>query len=147
MIFLSAKSEEIDKVVGLELGADDYVMKLFGVRELLARIRSVTRRVTATKRSFANEDLEVFPDRLMCTRGAETIELSLRETKLLELFIERRGVALHRDTIFNRCWGPEHYPSSRTLDRAILHLRKMIERDPKNPKIIRTVHGVGYMLP
>jgi DNA-binding response OmpR family regulator len=146
VIFLSAKSEEIDKVVGLELGADDYVMKPFGVRELLARIRSVTRRVSAVKRSLVIEDLEVFPDRLVCVRGEQTIELSLRETKLLELFIERRGIALDRDTIFNRCWGPEHYPNSRTLDQAILHLRKKIEVDPKSPRIIRTVHGVGYMI-
>jgi DNA-binding response OmpR family regulator len=102
--------------------------------------------VSAVKRSLVIEDLEVFPDRLVCVRGEQTIELSLRETKLLELFIERRGIALDRDTIFNRCWGPEHYPNSRTLDQAILHLRKKIEVDPKSPRIIRTVHGVGYMI-
>ena len=148
VIFLSAKSEEVDKVVGLELGADDYVMKPFGARELLARIRSVTRRAIAQKtpaRAFRLDDLDVLPERLVAVRGKSEIELSLREVKLLELFFERRGVALDRDTIFNRCWGPEHYPNSRTLDQAILHLRKKIERDPKNPKIIRTVHGVGYL--
>jgi DNA-binding response OmpR family regulator len=149
VIFLSAKSEEIDKVVGLELGADDYVMKPFGARELLARIRSVVRRSMLAgppQTRILFEDVEFFPERMLAVRDGEEIELSLRETKLLALFAEKRGLVLDRDTIFTRCWGPDHYPNSRTLDQAIMALRKKIERDPKNPKIIRTAHGVGYMV-
>ena len=151
IIFISAKSEEIDKVVGLEMGADDYIVKPFGVKEVIARIRAVTRRCYAasneestTKSAFQMGDLEVIPCELRARRGDTTIELSLRDVKILQLLCEHRGQALARHTIFDRCWGDMYLPSSRTLDQHISQLRKRIEVSPKSPKIIRTVHGVGY---
>lgn len=149
IIFISAKSEEIDKVVGLELGADDFIVKPFGVKEVVARIRAVTRRcvaAAATERpeSFRMDDLEVFPSELRARRGEKTIDLSLRDVKILELFHRRRGQVLDRNTIFNECWGEDHFPNSRTLDQHISQLRKRIEISPKEPKLIRTVHGAGY---
>lgn len=149
IIFISAKSEEIDKVIGLELGADDFIVKPFGVKEVVARIRAVTRRCWAVAESvepdsFHMGDLEVFPRELRARRGEETIELSLRDVKLLELFYRHRGEVLDRNTIFNECWGEDYLPNSRTLDQHISQLRKRIEVAPKQPKLIRTVHGAGY---
>jgi DNA-binding response OmpR family regulator len=150
LIFISAKSEEIDKVLGLELGADDFIVKPFGVKEVVARIRAITRRCLANKQQpdpaavFRIGDLEVLPAELRARRGDSTIELSLRDVKLLELFEKNQGVVLDRNTIFNACWGLNYLPSSRTLDQHISKLRKRIEVDPKNPKIIHTVHGAGY---
>ncbi len=150
IVFISAKSEEMDKVVGLELGADDFILKPFGVREVIARIRAVTRRYLASHgsdsqaRSFALQDLEVFPAELRARRGDTVIDLSLRDVKILELLYRRMGEVVDRNTFFDECWGTEYMPNSRTLDQHISQLRKRIERDPQNPNIIRTVHGVGY---
>jgi len=150
VIFISAKSEEIDKVIGLELGADDFITKPFGVKEVVARIRAVTRRTLAARpeepapESFTLGDLEVVPAELRARRGEQVIELSLREVKLLELFHANPGKVLDRNTIFNACWGIDYLPNSRTLDQHISQLRKRIEPDPANPTLIRTVHGVGY---
>jgi DNA-binding response OmpR family regulator len=150
IIFLSAKSEEIDKILGLELGADDFIVKPFGVKEVVARIRAVTRRCLAARPAtrgaapFKLRDLEVFSDELRARRGREVIELSLRDVKILELLHQNRGKAVSRDAFFNHCWGLEHIPNSRTLDQHIAQLRKRIERDSRNPTIITTVHGVGY---
>jgi DNA-binding response OmpR family regulator len=150
VIFISAKSEEIDKVLGLELGADDYIMKPFGVREVLARIRAVTRRSLsgrnppAEPEPFRMVDLEVLPTELRARRGDETIDLSLRDVKILRLLFRHRGQVVTREMLFNECWGLDHVPQSRTLDQHISQLRKRIERDPKRPVLIRTVHGVGY---
>ena len=150
IIFISAKSEEIDTVVGLELGADDFIVKPFGVKEVVARVRAVTRRRFSTKTasslpsSFHLGDLHVLPSELRARRGAKTIELSLRDVKILTLLHENRGIVISRDTFFNKCWGLDHVPNSRTLDQHIAQLRKRIEVDAKNPLIVRTVHGVGY---
>ena len=150
VIFISAKSEEIDTVIGLELGADDFIVKPFGVKEVVARIRAVTRRRFATAKaaeepsSFKLGDLDVFPAELRARRGGTAIELSLRDIKILSLLHENRGAVISRDTFFNRCWGLDHMPNSRTLDQHIAQLRKRIEVDAKNPAIVRTVHGVGY---
>ena len=150
IIFISAKSEEIDKVVGLELGADDFIVKPFGVKEVIARIRAVTRRCLAarepqdTASSFRIGDLEVFPAELRARRGESVIDLSLRDVKILDLFCGNKGKVLDRNLIFDRCWGTDYFPDSRTLDQHISQLRKRIEIDPRNPVIIRTVHGVGY---
>lgn len=150
VIFISAKSEEIDTVVGLELGADDFIVKPFGVKEVVARIRAVTRRRFAAASaaplpsSFRLADLDVFPSELRARRGGNVIELSLRDMKILTLLYENKGVVISRDTFFNKCWGLDHVPNSRTLDQHIAQLRKRIERDPKNPEIVLTVHGVGY---
>ena len=149
IIFISAKSEEIDRVLGLELGADDYIMKPFGVREVVARIRAVTRRCLARPAApkpagFRMVDLEVRPSEMRAYRHGEAIELGLRDVRILALLHQRRGESVSRETFFNECWGLDHMPNSRTLDQHIAQLRKRIERDPKNPEIIRTVHGVGY---
>jgi len=150
IIFISAKSEEIDKVVGLELGADDFIVKPFGVKEVVARIRAVTRRCLSRSQpaempsSFTIADIEVTPSQLRASRDGTTIDLSLREVKLLELFSRNVGNVLDRNAIFEHCWDENYFPSSRTLDQHIAKLRKKIEKDPKNAKIILTVHGVGY---
>jgi len=150
VIFISAKSEEVDKVLGLELGADDYILKPFGVREVVARIRAVTRRCMAAKSGeqpvapFTLRDLEVSPAQLRARRGESAIDLSLRDVRILSLLHRNRGSVVDRDTFFNECWGLDHMPNSRTLDQHISQLRKRIENDPKNPEIVRTVHGVGY---
>ncbi|MCH8044756.1 MAG: response regulator transcription factor [Planctomycetes bacterium] len=149
IVFISAKAEEIDKVLGLELGADDFIVKPFGVKEVVARIRAVTRRChaiapTSAPSSFLLGDLEVFPAELRGRRGDVQIELSLRDVTILQLLHDRKREVLDRNTIFNHCWGEDYFPNSRTLDQHISQLRKRIEVDPKNPRIIRTVHGAGY---
>lgn len=156
VIFISAKSEEIDRVVGLELGADDFIIKPFGVREVIARIRAVTRRCMAVKAKakgktednawepFVMCDLKIVPAELRAYRGETVIDLSLRDIKILELLYRNKGKVVNRDTFFDECWGLDFMPNSRTLDQHIAQLRKRIEHDPKAPVIIRTVHGVGY---
>lgn len=149
IIFISAKSAEVDKVVGLELGADDFIVKPFGVKELVARIRSITRRCqrkspAADSENFQMGDLEIHPSELRARRGERVIELSLRDVRLLQLFYRHRGEALDRAAIFDQVWGEDYFPNSRTLDQHVSRLRKRIEIDPAQPELIRTVHGVGY---
>jgi DNA-binding response OmpR family regulator len=116
----------------------------------LARIRAVTRRCYAAveddkrESDFVMGELYVSPSELRCRRGDATIELSLRDVRILSLLYEHRGKALDRHTIFERCWGEMYLANSRTLDQHISQLRKRVEVDPKAPKIILTVHGVGY---
>jgi DNA-binding response OmpR family regulator len=146
ILFLSAKSEEIDIVVGLQLGADDFIRKPFGKHELIARIRAVLRRansVSGKSRSFSMDDLTVWPAELRAERDGVTIELSPRETAILALLHERAGQVVGRDTILNKCWGLDYFPESRTLDQHIAKLRKRIEINPDRP-LIETVRGVGY---
>lgn len=150
IIFISAKSEEIDRVLGLELGADDFIQKPFGVKEVIARIRAVTRRCMrqparqAEEGPFVMVDLEVFPAELRARRGEETLDLSLRDVRILKTLFQRPGQVVDRETFFRECWGYDHLPNSRTLDQHVSKLRKRIEHDPQEPRIIRTVHGVGY---
>jgi DNA-binding response OmpR family regulator len=149
IIFISAKSEEIDKVVGFEIGADDFIVKPFGVREVIARIRAITRRCFnqnehAPPQSFVIAGLRVEPSELRAYRDDVSIELSLRDVSMLQLFHENPGTVLNRNKIFNYCWGEDYFPNSRTLDQHISQLRKRIELDPKSPQIIKTVHGAGY---
>ncbi len=147
VLFLSAKNEEIDVVVGLQLGADDFIRKPFGKHELLARIRTALRRVqsrTNAGRHFTMRDLVVYPRELRAERAGISIDLSPREAGILELLHERAGEVVDRDALLNRCWGLDYFPESRTLDQHIAKLRKRIEADPANPQIIETVRGVGY---
>ena len=149
ILFISAKSEEIDKVLGLELGADDFIVKPFGVKEVIARIRAVTRRCQVQINSealsnFKMADLKIYPKELRAKRNQETIELSLKDIKILTLLFKNRGNIVNRDQIFDFCWGMDYLPNSRTLDQHISQLRKKIEKDPKTPSIIRTIHGIGY---
>ena len=146
VLFLSAKNEEIDVVVGLQLGADDFIRKPFGKHELLARIAAALRRTRArTEPSlcFAMRDLLVWPGELRAERDGISIDLSPRETAILALLHERAGQVLDRDTILNRCWGLDYFPESRTLDQHIAKLRKRVETRADHP-IIETVRGVGY---
>lgn len=155
IIFLTAKNEEIDKVLGLELGADDYISKPFGVAELRARIKAVTRRYqTVADNHLTNAthflfgDLTVFPNELCGKRqgktGEQVIALSFREIQLLTCLYQHAGQVVSRDTLFDAVWGHEHLPNSRTLDQHISKLRKHIEPNPGNPTLIQTVHGQGY---
>jgi two-component system alkaline phosphatase synthesis response regulator PhoP len=150
IIFISAKSEEIDRVLGLELGADDYIQKPFGVKEVVARIRAVTRRCIRVEPSridglsFEMNGLTVYPAELRGKRSDQVIDLSLRDISILRLLHRHVGRVVDREMFFRECWGLEHLPNSRTLDQHISKLRKRIEVQPRDPEIIRTVHGVGY---
>jgi DNA-binding response OmpR family regulator len=155
VIMLTAKSEEIDKVVGLQLGADDYITKPFGVHELLARISAVLRRFQRNSRQKTSKVAEA-PDRFRFGSAEidavqyriridqRTVDLSAKELKLLQLFYTRPNEVLSRDHLLNAVWGIDYFGTTRTLDQHISQLRKKIETDPRNPKIITTVHGVGY---
>lgn len=152
VIFITAKSQEIDQVLGLELGADDYIKKPFGTREVIARIRAVIRRCSPKESSpaqtannqFELADIIVFPEQMRAERDEHKIELTLRDVKILELLHKEQGKVVTRDMLFDFCWGRNYLPSSRTLDQHISKLRKLIELDPKKPQIIKTVHGIGY---
>jgi DNA-binding response OmpR family regulator len=148
VIFITAKSEEVDKVVGLDLGADDFIVKPFGAREVLARVRAILRRCQPDTDNplspFRMGDLEVWPQHLRARRGDQIIDLSHRDVVILRVLYERRGEVVDRLTLFNRAWGLDYLPNSRTLDQHVSQLRKRIEIDPTQPRIIRTVHGVGY---
>lgn len=148
ILFISAKSEELDRLVGFELGADDFISKPFSVREVIARIRAVTRRAFGKQLTppspFQMGDLQVLPAELRAKRDEVVIELSLRDVKILDILYRRAGQPVDRQTLFRHAWGEKYLPSSRTLDQHISQLRKRIEVDARNPQLIQTVHGVGY---
>jgi len=145
ILFLSAKNEEADIVVGLGLGADDFIRKPFTRAEVIARIRAALRRVTPQNgRVFAMKDLSVRPDALIAERDGKPIELSRREVSMLELLHRHAGKPVSRDAFLDACWGLDYFPDSRTLDQHVLMLRKKIEVDPAHPEIIETVRGTGY---
>lgn len=153
ILFITAKAEEIDKVVGLELGADDYIVKPFGTKEVVARIRAVARRCldlrepagTASELAdFWMADLQIMPRQLRARRGEACIELTPRELRILQLLASKPGEVIDRRELFRAAWQDTHVPNSRTLDQTISQLRKRIEHDPRNPQIIQTVYGVGY---
>jgi DNA-binding response OmpR family regulator len=149
IIMLTAKGQEIDRVVGLELGADDYVVKPFGANELVARVRAVLRRGRPRK-SHSDEtplrfgDVSVDPRTMRGTRAGRQFEVSRREVALLQLFVSREGQALDRFTIMDEVWGVRYEGTTRTLDQHIAGLRKKVEKDPSHPRHITTVHGTGY---
>lgn len=150
LVFITARTEELDAVLGLELGADDFIVKPFGIREVVARIRAVSRRCLRRRETQAEEapfqmgDLTVVPAELRARRGEQVIDLSPRDVSVLRLLFERRGRVVDRQTFFDVCWGLQHVPNSRTLDQHVSQLRKRIEVDARQPAIVRTVHGVGY---
>jgi DNA-binding response OmpR family regulator len=156
IIMLTAKGEEIDKVVGLELGADDYVTKPFGVRELLARVNAILRRSRRCGPAAAGEnavdlpeafrfgDAEIHRGQLRGTLAGRAFDLTPRELHLLEYLAERPGLALARSLLIRAIWGHEYFGTTRTLDQHVAQLRKKIEPDPANPRFLTTVHGVGY---
>lgn len=153
ILFLTAKGEEIDKVVGLKLGADDYVLKPFGVHELLARVEALLRRARTAGPAEAAPDLtpvfrlgaaEIDRRRFTATVAGRTAELTARELKLAEVFATHPGEVLSRDTLLNAVWGVDYFGTTRTLDQHVAQLRKKVELVPGEPTCIVTVHGVGY---
>ena len=154
ILMLTAKGQEIDKVVGLDLGADDYVTKPFGVRELLARIQALLRRGGggATSLQAANEspfkigDATIDPKTFQVKRGKATEELTAKEVKLLQVFHAHAGEVLSRDKLLNEVWGYNYYGTTRTLDQVIVQLRKKLGDSGDEPKHLLTIHGVGYKL-
>jgi DNA-binding response OmpR family regulator len=147
IVMLTARGQEIDKVVGLELGADDYVTKPFSIRELLARVRAILRRTEGSKKRLARyrfADLELDFETYRATRGSEKLEMSPREFELLRYLIERKGETVTRDQLLEDVWGYESYPSTRTVDTHIAKLRAKIGDSGSEPRFIMTIHGVGY---
>lgn len=150
IIMLTARSQEADKIRGLDAGADDYVTKPFSIGELVARIRAILRRAergTSTPTiSFTVGEAVIDSGAQTLTRGSETSILSFYEVKILELLHERAGQPVTRDEILDRIWGIEASPTNRTVDNFIVKLRKKIEVSPDKPRHILTVYGVGYKL-
>ena len=153
ILMLTAKSQELDKVVGLDLGADDYVTKPFGVRELLARIHALLRRAegpAATKNDpqtpFQIGEAQIDPKTFQISRGDTSDELTARELKLLQLLHTHPGEVMSRDRLLNEVWGYNYYGTTRTLDQVIVQLRKKLGDSGNEPKHLLTVHGVGYKL-
>lgn len=147
VVFLTARGQEVDRVLGLEMGADDYVTKPFSVRELVARVKAILRRAAGTASrpaKFTIGDLEVDADAFTAKRGKKTIELGRYEAEILRLLAQRKGQVVSRNDILNEVWGVDAYPTDRTVDNYIVKLRQKIERDPKTPRLLLTVHGAGY---
>ncbi|MFY9555655.1 MAG: response regulator transcription factor [Blastocatellia bacterium] len=147
IIMLTARGQEIDKVVGLELGADDYVTKPFSIRELMARVKAVLRRVSppsTTPEVYRFSDVEVNIRSNEVRRGGEAVEVSAKEFALLAYFVAHPAETLSRDRLLDAVWGYENYPNTRTVDTHILHLRQKLEPNPEEPRLFLTVHGSGY---
>jgi DNA-binding response OmpR family regulator len=147
IVMLTARGQEIDKVVGLELGADDYVTKPFSIRELLARVRAILRRSEGKKKRLSRyqfSDVELDFEAYRAKKGGEALELSPREFELLRYLIERKGETVSRDRLLEDVWGYESYPSTRTVDTHIAKLRAKIGDSGSEPRWILTIHGVGY---
>jgi DNA-binding response OmpR family regulator len=147
IIMLTARGQEVDKVVGLELGADDYVTKPFSIRELLARVKAVLRRVSNAP---SNGDTVGFSDVVVdlkgcrVTRAGKSVEVSSKEFELLKFFIRHSGETLSRERLLNEVWGYDRFPTTRTVDAHIVHLRQKLEPSPEQPQYFLTVHGMGY---
>ena len=145
IMVLSAVGEELDKVLLLEIGADDYVVKPFGSRELLARIRAILRRVSPEQSQVLTfSDVEVDLERRIVKRKGEEIKLTRAEFNLLAFFLQNPDRALTRDVILNSVWGYESFPNTRTVDAHVVHLRQKLEPDSESPRYFVTLHGVGY---
>jgi DNA-binding response OmpR family regulator len=152
ILMLTAKGQELDKVVGLNLGADDYVTKPFGVRELLARIQTLLRRTKAHDSAgqgdaqFTVGSALIDPKTFELKRGKRVESLTAKELKLLQAFHQHPGEVLSRDRLLNDVWGYNYYGTTRTLDQVIVQLRKKLGDNGDAPKHLLTVHGVGYKL-
>ncbi|MGB9977410.1 response regulator YycF [Thermovenabulum sp.] len=149
IIMLTAKGEEVDKVLGLELGADDYVTKPFSMRELLARIRANLRRISlngdeSSKKVIRVQDLEIDLTSFQVRKKGEPVELTFREFELLKFLANQPGVVFSREKLLEEVWGYEYYGDVRTVDVTIRRLREKIEDDPSDPKYIITKRGIGY---
>jgi len=149
ILMLTARGQEIDKVRGLELGADDYITKPFGVRELLARIRAALRRAPAGGRQEQPEDMKIGAVRISFLtgkihRGRKELPLGHYESEILRILFSQPGAVVDRSRILSEVWGLENEPANRSVDNHIVSLRRKIEEDPTRPRHILTVHGFGY---
>jgi two-component system alkaline phosphatase synthesis response regulator PhoP len=148
IIMLTAKGEEVDKVVGLEVGADDYITKPFSIRELLARLKAHLRRekreVKKIPEAYSFGDVEVDFSHFKVRRKGKEVDLTSLEVEILKYFVAHRGEVVTREALLDKIWGYERFPTTRTIDNHILKLRKKIEEDPAHPKYIFSVYGAGY---
>ncbi|MEM1029728.1 MAG: response regulator transcription factor [Myxococcota bacterium] len=153
VLVLSARGEEHDKVVGLDLGAEDYVTKPFSVPELMARVRATLRRRSleggsrpSSRVSFRFGDVEIDTSKREVIRAGTAVELTATEFNILHVLARAQGTALSRDAIFVEVWGRDHHGTRRTIDNFIAQLRNKLEADPAHPTLLKTVRGVGYRL-
>ena len=147
IIMLTARGQEVDKVVGLELGADDYVTKPFSIRELIARAKAVLRRASKSNGhgdAFGFSDVSIDLKSCRVTRRGKPVEVSGKEFELLKYFIFHSGETLSRERLLTEVWGYEHFPTTRTVDAHIVRLRQKLEPSPEQPHFFLTVHGIGY---
>ncbi len=146
VIMITAKGEELDKILGLELGADDYITKPFSVRELVARVKAVLRRtkVQYIDKTFTFDNVNIDFQRHNIVKNDKKVELTLKEFELLQILITNKGRVMTRDFLLDKVWGYEYVGETRTVDVHIRHLRQKIENDDKNPKYIETIRGIGY---
>jgi two-component system alkaline phosphatase synthesis response regulator PhoP len=147
IIMLTARGQEVDKVVGLELGADDYVTKPFSIRELLARVKAVLRRsktLPKEQEKYSFGEVEVDLKSCQVCRSGKELEFSSKEFELLKYFLSHPGEALSRDRLLEDVWGYDRFPTTRTVDAHIVRLRQKVEPKPEEPRFILTVHGTGY---
>ncbi|MBM6830107.1 response regulator transcription factor [Anaerotignum lactatifermentans] len=151
IIMLTARAEEVDKVLGLEMGADDYVTKPFGVRELMARVKANLRKVAALQEAGGTDNhvskvggLTLNADRYEVKKGDKVLDLTLREFELLKFLIQQKGQIFSREVLLEKVWGYEYFGDVRTVDVTIRRLREKIEDDPGKPVYILTKRGVGY---
>jgi len=147
IIMLTARGQEVDKVVGLELGADDYVTKPFSIRELLARVKAVLRRaqpVPKDKERYSFGDIEVDLRACQVMRKGKQLDMSSKEFELLKYFLCHSGEAISRDRLLEAVWGYDRFPTTRTVDAHIVRLRQKLEPKPDEPHFFLTVHGTGY---
>ena len=148
IIMLTARGQEVDKVVGLELGADDYVTKPFSIRELLARVKAVLRRagmpLQQDRSRYSFGDVEVNFRSCQVSRQGKPLEFSSKEFELLKYFLTHPGEALSRDQLLEQVWGYDRFPTTRTVDAHIVRLRQKLEPKPDDPHYFLTIHGIGY---
>ena len=146
IIMITAKGEELDKILGLELGADDYITKPFSVRELIARSKAILRRTTVKyeDNNFKFGDITIDFQKHEVKKDGEKIELTLKEFELLEILIKNKGRVMTRDFLLDKIWGYEYVGETRTVDVHVRHLRQKVEKDDKNPVYIQTIRGIGY---
>ncbi|WP_142414482.1 response regulator [Hathewaya massiliensis] len=146
IIMITAKSEEFDKILGLELGADDYITKPFSIRELLARVKAVLRRTAMQYEEKACKfgNISINFEKHEVLKEDKKVDLTLKEFELLEILVKNKGRVMTREFLLDKIWGYEYIGETRTVDVHIRHLRKKLEDDDKNPKFIQTVRGIGY---
>lgn len=154
ILILTAKDDELDKILGLELGADDYITKPFSPREVVARVKAILRRIHAIPQLVAEDDsvliqfgqIRLYPEKYEVFRGEDKVELTPKEFELLQHLASHQGRVLTRDQLLNAVWNYDFIGDSRIVDVHISHLREKLEEDTKNPRYIKTVRGLGYKL-